>query len=109
MRLHLERKIADQNDAILYGTMVKCFQRAHRVDILRELATCLAAQATLQTRAPLAALSAEVCKPTEPGHRIAGRLEFRVQHVLRMQPFRLQKNSPYLFWHARSHITSHVA
>jgi len=67
--------------------MVKCFpRRAGRVLALRELATCLAAQATLQMRPLLGALRAEACKTTEVGHCIAERLEFNFQHVLRMQP-----------------------
>jgi len=53
---------------------------------LRELSTCLAAQATLQTLSLLAALRAEVNKTTEAGQRIAGRLELSFQHFRRVQP-----------------------
>jgi len=110
MHLHLKRKIADRNDAILYGTMVKCFPRAHRVVALLELATCLGAQATLQTRALLAALRAEVCKTTEVGHCIAGRWTAGISPPARPSHAAVSTLEKIpRFWQARSHITSHVA
>jgi len=101
MHLHLKRKLARQDDAVFYGHVPHV-----RAAALRELATCLAAQANLQTLALLAALRAEVNKTTEAGRWTAG-IELPALPSRAAEGSR--KLSPWFFWHARSHVTNHVA